>query len=75
MKIFQKMRLAWGKMDVIMSRQSYPEHESLYTYLLSYLDGVENTRPNHLKKELLSRLEKIQNFTKLDKDVKVLVLY
>lgn len=41
-----------------------PEHESLYTYLLSYLDGVEILEPGHLKKEFLSRLEKIQKLYK-----------
>lgn len=41
-----------------------PEHESLYSYLLSYLDGVEILEPGHLKKEFLSRLEKIQKLYK-----------
>ncbi|KJQ77303.1 helix-turn-helix transcriptional regulator [Streptococcus oralis] len=41
-----------------------PEHESLYSYLLSYLDGVEILEPSRLKKEFLSKLEKIQKLYK-----------
>ena len=36
----------------------------MYTYLLSYLDGVEILAPDYLKKELLSRVEKIQKLYK-----------
>ena len=57
--------------EVILGEDGYyyvktvlPEHESLYTYLLSYLDGVEILEPGHLKKECLSRLEKIQKLYK-----------
>jgi len=42
----------------------FPEHKSLYIYLLSYLDEVEILEPDYLKKELLSRLEKIQKLYK-----------
>ena len=42
----------------------FPEHKSLYIYRLSYLDEVEILEPEYLKKELLSRLEKIQKFYK-----------
>lgn len=36
----------------------------MYTYLLSYLDGVEILEPDYVKKELLSRVEKIQKLYK-----------
>ena len=42
----------------------FPEHKRLYIYLLSYLDEVEILEPDYLKKELLSRLEKIQKLYK-----------
>ena len=41
-----------------------PEHESIYTYLLSYLDGVEIIEPDHLRRSMISRLEKIQKIYK-----------
>ena len=61
------MRLALGKDGCYYVKTVPPEHESMYTYLLSYLDGVEILDPDYLKKELLSRVEKIQNFINLDK--------
>ena len=41
-----------------------PEHESIYTYLLSYLDGVESMEPDHLRRSMITRLEKIQKIYK-----------
>nr|WP_247951447.1 WYL domain-containing protein [Streptococcus oralis] len=61
---FSEAEISLGKDGCYYVKTVLPEHESLYTYLLSYLDGVEILSPNHLKKELLSRLEKIQKLYK-----------
>ena len=61
---FSEEEISLGKDGYYYVKTVLPEHESLYTYLLSYLDGVEILEPNHLKKKLLSRLEKIQKLYK-----------
>ena len=61
---FSEDEISLGKDGCYYVKTVLPEHESLYTYLLSYLDGVEILDPDYLKKELLSRVEKIQKFYK-----------
>ena len=61
---FSEDEISFGKDGYYYVKTVLPEHESLYTYLLSYLDGVEILEPSYLKKKLLSRLEKIQKLYK-----------
>lgn len=61
---FSEDEISLGKDGFYYVKTVLPEHESLYTYLLSYLDGVEILEPGHLKKEFLSRLEKIKKLYK-----------
>ena len=61
---FSEDEISLGKDGSYYVKTLLPEHESLYTYLLSYLDEVEILEPDHLKKELFSRLEKIQKLYK-----------
>lgn len=61
---FSEDEISFGEDGYYYVKTVLPEHESLYTYLLSYLDGVEILEPDYLKKELLSRLEKIQKLYK-----------
>ena len=61
---FLEDEISLGKDGCYYVKTVLPEHESMYTYLLSYLDGVEILDPDYLKKELLSRVEKIQKFYK-----------
>ena len=61
---FSEDEISFGKDGCYYVKTVLPEHESMYTYLLSYLDGVEILDPDYLKKELLSRVEKIQKFYK-----------
>ena len=61
---FSEDEINLGKDGYYYVKTVLPEHESLYIHLLSYLDGVEILEPSHLKKKLLSRLEKIQKLYK-----------
>ena len=61
---FSEDEIILGKDRCYYVKTVLPEHESLYTYLLSYLDGVEILDPDYLRKELLFRVEKIQKLYK-----------
>ena len=61
---FLEDEISLGKDGCYYVKTVLPEHESMYTYLLSYLDGVEILDPDYLKNELFSRVEKIQKFYK-----------
>ncbi len=61
---FSEDEISFGEDGCYYVKTVLPEHESLYTYLLSYLDEVEILKPDYMKKELLSRLEKIQKLYK-----------
>ena len=61
---FLEDEIILGKDRCYYVKTVLPEHESLYTYLLSYLDGVEILDPDYLRKELLFRVEKIQKLYK-----------
>ena len=61
---FLEDEIILGKDGCYYVKTVLPEHESLYTYLLSYLDGVEILDPDYLRKELLFRVKKIQKLYK-----------
>ena len=61
---FSEDEIILGKDRCYYVKTVLPEHESLYTYLMSYLDGVEILDPDYLRKELLFRVEKIQKLYK-----------
>lgn len=61
---FSEDEISFGEDGYYYVKTVLPEHESLYTYLLSHLDGVEILEPGYLKKEFLSRLEKIKKLYK-----------
>ena len=61
---FSEDEISLGEDGSYYVKTLLPEHESLYIYLLSYLDEVEILEPDYVKKELFSRLEKIQKLYK-----------
>ena len=61
---FSEDEISLGKDGYYYVKTVLPDHESMYTYLLSYLDGVEILEPDYLKKELLYIVEKIQKLYK-----------
>ena len=61
---FSEDEISLGKDGYYYVKTVLPDHESMDTYLLSYLDRVEILAPDYLKKELLSRVEKIQKLYK-----------
>ena len=51
-------------MGAFMSKTLLPSHDSLYTYLLSFLDGVEIMEPPRLREEFKEKLKAIADIYK-----------